>query len=149
MQFRLLHTLPIFALLLLCLTFGSELFAQQLPGQNAWFIEPSPQTPVDATQLAKEQSSGSDWWTGFDVRLNYSELNQDNRHVIYMLNSRFPYTGKNDLKSATVAFNRIVDEFGTEYNFLPTEKLLARQASNTGVSPILFACEYLKYVILG
>jgi hypothetical protein len=124
MQFRLPHTLPIFALLLLRLTFGSELFAQQLPGQNAWFIEPSPQTPVDATQLAKEQSSGSDWWTGFDVRLNYSELNQDNRHVIYMLNSRFPYTGKNDLKSATVAFNRIVDEFGTEYNFLPTSQMM-------------------------
>lgn len=124
MRIRTIQLLPTLALLLLCICSTYQLKAQQLPGQNAWFIEPSPSVPIDVSMLAKEQSSGSDWWTGFDVKINYSQLNQDDRHVIYMLNSRFPYTGKNDLKSATVGFNRIIDEMGQEYNFWPTSQMM-------------------------
>lgn len=124
MQIRTIHLLPPFALLILTLVGLNRLNAQQLPGQNAWFIEPTSGVTIDASSLAKEQSSGSDWWTGSEMKVNYSQLNQDDRHVIYMLNSRFPYTGKNDLKSATVGFNRIIDEMGTEYNFWPTSQMM-------------------------
>lgn len=124
MRIRTIQLLSTLALLLLCIYPTHQLSAQQLPGQNAWFIEPAPSVPIDVSMLAKEQSSGSDWWTGFDVKVNYSQLNQDDRHVIYMLNSRFPYTGKNDLKSATVGFNRIIDEMGQEYNFWPTSQMM-------------------------
>lgn len=124
MRIRTIQLLPTLALLLLCIYPNHQLTAQQLPGQNAWFIEPAPSVPIDVSTLAKEQSSGSDWWTGFEMKVNYSQLNQDDRHVIYMLNSRFPYTGKNDLKSATVGFNRIIDEMGQEYNFWPTSQMM-------------------------
>lgn len=126
MRNRTLRLVSCIALLLLFSICTSGVIAQQLPGENAWFVEPAPVgiLPADATPQEKSQSSGSDWWTGFEMKVNYSTLNQDNRHVIYMLNSRFPYTGKNDLKSATVAFNRIIDEAGTEYNFWPTSQIM-------------------------
>lgn len=101
-----------------------NLHAQQLPDQNAWLIESRPFIPVDVSPLARQQKTNSDWWTGFPFTINYSRLNNDDRHVIYMLNSRLPYTGKNDLRSATVAFNRVIDESGTEYMFYPTSQIM-------------------------
>lgn len=121
---------PVYALLrlatliILVVLFSPTLKAQQLGDRNAYFIDPQPFTPIDITMLAKEQSQSSDWWTGFPFEIDYSRLNNDNRHVIYMLNSRFPYTGKNDLRSATVAYNRILDETGHEYLFYPTSQIM-------------------------
>jgi len=117
-------SLTLFPLLLLFALFFPQINAQSVDNKNAYFIDHQPFEPVDISMMAKEQSQSSDWWTGFPFEIDYSKLNNDNRHVIYMLNSRFPYTGKNDLRSATVAFNEIIDENGQEYIFYPTSQIM-------------------------
>ncbi len=113
------HMKYCFTALLLLFWANTILQAQQLPGQNAWFID-LPEEPQSAPVAHKTQ----DWWPGFPFKINYSQANDDDRNVIYMLNSRFPFTGKNDLVNATVAFNQIIDENEVVYNFSTGSQLM-------------------------